>query len=233
MPQRIACNGQLVKHGRKLLEITQEQLAARAALSLRVIAKAEAGGTLDGETFEAIATAFREAGFAVMASDLASDPIALARKFIANYARYHADCVAKSLDFISPEVVALVDGDPATNPIAGEYRGVAAFDGLWRKFFSLFIRDGGTLPQSPGVADGRDVILWGHEHLRVPDVPPQPPGFVMVKMTFEHGQMVRFEDYYEASGMMRSLQEWALKFPDAPWTRLLQKSTPGAADFPA
>lgn len=221
MPQRSVCNGQLVKHGRRLLGITQEQLAARSGLSLRVVAKAEASGTLDHDTVEALAAAFCEAGFAVMAADLTSDPLTLARQFLANYAKYQADVVPKSLDMLSPNIVALVDGDPATNPIAGTYRGLAEFDGLWRKFFGLFLRDGGTLPDSPGMVAGRDVVMWGHENIRVPDVPPQPGGFVMVKMTFDQGLIVRFEDYYESTGMMRALEDWAEEFPDSDWTRLL------------
>ena len=221
MPQRAAANGQLIKHFRKLLRITQEELAAQSDLSIRVIAKAEAGGTLDHETLEAIAAAFCEQGYAVMLADLAADPGALAMRFLRNYAHYHAECVTHSRHIISPDIVAFIDGDPATNPIAGYYHGIEEFDQLWRKFFTLFIRDGGTIPDATPIVVGNDVIAWGHEHIRIPEVPPQPPGFVMVKMTFANGLMVRFEDYYESTGMVRALKEWAEEYPDAEWNKLI------------
>ena len=228
MPQRAAANGQLIKHFRKLLGSTQEELAAQSDLSIRVIAKAEAGGTLDHATLEAISAAFREQGHAVMLADLAADPAALAMKFIRNYAHFHADCVAHSRDFLSPEIVAFVDGDPAANPIAGLYHGIDEFDQLWRKFFAIFIRDDGTLPDATPMVVGNDVIVWGHEQIRIPEVPPQPAGFVMVKMTFANGLMVRLEDYYESTGMVRALREWSEEYPEAEWNKLI----PGEAMRP-
>ncbi len=54
------------------------------------------------------------------------------------------------------------------------------------------------------------------------EVEPQPPGFVMLRIRFADGLMTHFEDYYEASGMMRALEDWAEEFPNAPWTKYLQ-----------
>src|SRR5262249_35192758 len=134
-----------------------------------------------------------------------------------------AECVPASREFLASDIVAYLDGDPATNPIAGTYRGIDEFEGLWRKFFALFVRDGGTLADAPQIrCQGNEVVAWGHENIRVRDVPPQPPGFVMLRMQFERGLMVRFEDYYESSGMMRALEQWSTEFPDAEWVQMMK-----------
>jgi hypothetical protein len=44
----------------------------------------------------------------------------------------------------------------------------------------------------------------------------------MLRIRYAGGLMTHFEDYYEASGMMRALQQWSKEFPDAPWVATLQ-----------
>jgi transcriptional regulator with XRE-family HTH domain len=224
----VHCNGRIIKHYREKCRCSQIELAERAGFGRRVIAKAEAGGPVERATIEAIAQAFTEAGHDVSAADLQADPEALTRRFLRNYIRYEVDCVQKSLDIVSPDIVAVIDGDPATNPIAGEYRGLAAFEEFWRKFFQLFVRDGGTLDDPQILAVGNDVIAWGKEYIRVREVPPQPAGFVMVRARFKDGLMVRFEDYYDEAGMMRVLRSWAEDYPAADWTEMLPKTTRAA-----
>jgi transcriptional regulator with XRE-family HTH domain len=221
-------NAQLLKFLRKQLGWTQEELGARAELSARVIAKAEAGQTVSRRTIDSLANAFAVAGEAVTIADLIADPESLTRQFLKSYARHEADCVQVSRHFISSDIIAFVDGDPATNPIAGTYRGIDAFDSMFRKFFAIFIRDGGTLADNPEIRSiGNEVVAWGHEFIRVPEVEPQPPGFVMLRIRYSGGMMTHFEDYYEASGMMRALRQWSKEFPDAPWVATLQSQAEG------
>lgn len=216
-------NAELLKLLRRELEWTQETLAHRADLSVRVIAKAEKGEAVSAATVKALAEAFRSAGKSVEPADFTVNPAKLARCFLKNYARYQADCVQHSLDIIAPEIVAYVDGDPAVNPIAGTYHGLEAFDGLWRKFFSIFDRAGGTLGDDPSIqCVGNEVLAWGHEDIHLIGVPSKWPGFVMTKFQFAGGKIVRFEDYYDATGMMFSLNHYAERFPDAPWAKILR-----------
>jgi transcriptional regulator with XRE-family HTH domain len=223
MESESGVNAQLLKFLRKQLGWTQEELGARAELSARVIAKAESGQSVSRRTVDALADAFSEAGESISSADLIADPESLTRQFLKNYALHQAEVVPASCHFLSPDVVAFVDGDPATNPIAGTYLGVDAFDALWRKFFAIFVRDGGTLAEKPEIRSiGNEVVVWGHEHIRVPEVEPQPPGFVMLRIRYSGGMMTHFENYYEASGMMRALAEWSKEFPDAPWVATLQ-----------
>lgn len=216
-------NAQLVKFLRKELGWTQEELGARAELSARVIAKAEAGQSISRRTIDALVAAFVAGGKSVTTADLIADPESLTRQFLKNYAEHEANCVEASRHLISPDILVYVDGDPASNPIAGTYRGIEAFDGMFRKFFSIFVRDGGTLSENPQIRTiGNEVVAWGHEFIRVAEVEPQPPGFVMLRIRFADGLMTHFEDYYEASGMMRALRQWSREFPDAPWVATLQ-----------
>lgn len=213
-------NAQLLKALRKELGWTQEELAARADLSVRVVAKAEAGQVVSAKTRRALVAALKRSGKEVGEADLTCNPERLVRAFIQNYVEHQAECVTKSREMISPDIVAFVDGDPSTNPIAGTYRGIDEFDGFWRKFFAIFVRDGGTLGEESQLrCIGNEVFVWGHEHIRVPEAAPQPAGFVMLRIRVEGGKMVYFEDRYEANGMMRQLDEWSREFPAAEWLR--------------
>lgn len=213
-------NAPLLKALRKELGWTQEELASRADLSVRVIAKAEAGQVVSTKTRRALVAALQKSGKQVDEADLACNPEQLVRTFIKSYVEHQAECVAVSREMIAPDIVAFVDGDPATNPIAGTYRGINEFESFWRKFFAIFVRDGGTLGEGSQLrCIGNEVFVWGHEHIRVPEAAPQPAGFVMLRIRVEGGKMVYFEDRYEANGMMRQLDEWSREFPDAEWLR--------------
>ncbi len=198
-------------------------MATQSDLSVRVIAKAEAGGPISKRTAEKLASTFREAGALVTVADLLANPATLARQFLANYVQYQGDCVQHSLDILSPDIVAYVEGDPATNPIAGEYRGLDEFDRFFKTFFGIFVRDGGMLDDPPMIANRNDVIVWGREYVRIPEAPPQKGGFVMLRMRFERGKMVRFDDHYEVSGMMLTLKKWAHEYPNGAWLQLVEQ----------
>lgn len=213
-------NARLLKSLRKELGWTQEDLAERCPLSTRVIAKAEANRRVSAQTVEILVRTLQAAGKAVSFGDFTCDSLSLARKLLRNYAAHGAEFVQRSRELISRDVVVYMDGDPITNPLAGTYRGVDEFDAHMRKFFAIFLRDGGTLgdPSQIKLVE-HEVFAWGHEYLRVPEAPPQLPSFVLLRMHFENGLLVRFEDYYEASGMMARIESWAKLYPNADWIK--------------
>lgn len=213
-------NARLLKSLRRELGWTQDDLAARSNLSTRVIAKAEASKGVAANTVELLVQTMQAAGKVVSCGDFLRDPSMIARKLLQNYAEHGAEFVARSREFISPKVDVYMDGEPITNPLAGNYHGIHEFDALFRKFFSIFVRDGGTLGDlSQMKFIDQEVFAWGHEYMRVPEAPPQLPCFVMLRMHFKGGLLVRFEDYYEASGMMARIEDWAKIYPDAAWIK--------------
>lgn len=230
----VPCNGQYLKRLRESRGWTQAKLAALSGFARRTIVKAEAGQSIDAHTLEVLAQTLCEGGAKVSATDLSSDPASLVRRFLKNYATHQADCVQHCLDIISPDIVAVVDGDPVANPIAGTYRGIEEFDGFWRKFFAMFARAGGTLGETPNVLClGREVIVWGHEYIHLPEVAPEMAGFVMLRILFENGKMIRFEDYYESTGMMNRIHQHLDQFPDAAWARIVREhASKNSADSP-
>lgn len=200
----VSCNGQLLKQCRGFCGWTQAELAMRSGLSRKLIAKAEGRNSIDPQAIEILAHTLRKGGAAVTIADLSTDPVSLVRRFLKTYATHHADCVQHCLDFISPDIVAFVDGDSATNPIAGEYRGIDEFDGMFRKLFSIFVRStfvrsGGTLGEYPKTkCIGKEVLAWGNEYIYVRggSMPAKFPWFVLLRIWFEDGKMIRFEVYY-------------------------------------
>lgn len=232
IPHTHSLNVQYVKDLRNRLGWTQDELALASDLSVRLIAKAEAGEEVSLKSIRAITTAFRSAGYALDESDLATNPEVLARRLLHNYATYHGNYVDHCLDFLSPEIVAFVDGDPATNPIAGTYRGIDEFRAVWKKYFSIFVRVGGSLGDSPEIrVIGNEVFAWGHECIRVPEAPPGPPGFVSLRLRFKKGLLTYFEDRYEHFGMMYRLKAWAEEFPEAPWLQHLNLESLSSGRF--
>lgn len=224
-------NAQFLKSLRKELAWTQTDLAINAGLSVRVVAKAEAGEPVSQGTVRALVEAFQHAGKQLAAGDLVSSPEMLVRQFLHNYARYRADCVEHSRHFISPDIVALVDGDPSSNPLAGEYRGIEAFASFFRKFFTIFVHDGGTLSDAPEIrCVGNEAFAWGHEAIRVPQAEPQSGSFVMLRMRFDGGVMTYFEKRYEAGHVMLQLDEWVCRFPDAAWVKQVSHSDLSSKD---
>lgn len=227
-PRSIRCNGEVLRYFREACGWAQIELAARSGLSRRVIVKAESGKFLDKQTLDMLVQTLQEAGARVSVDDLSSDPVSLACRFLKNYAAYRADCVQHCLNILSPDIVAVVDGDPTVNPIAGTYCGVAQFDGLWKKFFSIFDRAGGTLGESPEIeCRGTEVMAWGHERIHIRGVPPTESGLVLVRFEFRDGKIIRFEDHYEVTGMMYALYHYADKFPDAEWAKVLRAKSFG------
>jgi transcriptional regulator with XRE-family HTH domain len=218
MSRNTRINSRFLKALRTELGWTQTDLARHAKVSVRVVAKGEAGDPISAKSVSALAEAFVNAGKHVTRADFITSLEDIVREFLKNYTVYQADCVEKSRHLISPRIIAIIDGDPATNPIAGEYQGIDEFAGFFKKLFAIFVRDGGTLDVSPEIrVFGNEVFVWGHEAVRVPQADPQPAGFVMLRMHFEEGLMTYFENRYESNGMMLQLDKWSQKFPDAEW----------------
>lgn len=199
-PTRRSCsvNGELVRYFRQQRRWTQEDLAAQSGYSLRLVAKAEAGGALHPDTIEVLAATLDAPQSTVAPEDLICDPLALAQQFVLNYAHYESEMIAASEAFLAPHLSAWIDGDPNQIPFAGEYQSIDEVDRFFHTFFRLFERPDKTLFASPPMlCQGNHVVAWGHEQLAPRGGSPfAVPGLVTLHMSFERGRLVRFEDYY-------------------------------------
>src|SRR6476646_3797432 len=134
------CNGPLLRHFREKRGWTQDELATRAGYSKRVIAKAEAGGSLHQDTVDVLASALSTDGECVYPEDLLASPKALARRFVETYRRFEHELAIRYRDFLSDHLVCIVGSEDPSVPLAGTYQGPDGFDRYCRKFFEIFER---------------------------------------------------------------------------------------------
>lgn len=204
----IACRGEAIKRLRSKAGWTQEDLAGRAGLSVRVVAKAELDGSLSPETIEKLADALSRGDRLVAPEELTTDPKRLALEFWQAYAQHEAEVVQVCRSFIAPDVHATVAGHPETNPIAGDYHGVDEFDFFFRKFFHYFYRPKPDTFSSPDIRlDGESVIVWDYELIQLRGLPPaypevdDPGAPITITMQFTAGKLTRFVDDYPVASL--------------------------------
>jgi transcriptional regulator with XRE-family HTH domain len=130
----------MLRHFREKRGWTQDELAARAGYSKRVVAKAEAGGSLDPTTVEVLAEALSTADSPVYPEDLLASPKALAARFVETYREYEHELAARCRDFLADDMVCNVGGDDRSVPLVGTYEGPDGLDCYVRKFFEIFQR---------------------------------------------------------------------------------------------
>jgi transcriptional regulator with XRE-family HTH domain len=213
-------NSQLLKSIRKDLDWTQLELAERTKLSVRVIAKAEAGKGVADRTIRTIVETLRATGKEVTCDDFLCDPRTKVQKFLHNCNIHKTNAVSKSRELLSRNVLVYMDGNPLNNPLAGTYQGLEEFEALLQTYYEIFVRDGGTLGDLTQMRlIGQEVIAWGHEYIRVPEAPPSAPSFTMLRVLFKDGVIDRIESYYETSGLMCRIETWAKLYPQASWLK--------------
>ncbi len=203
-------NGRLLRERRRRRRWTQEELAARSGYSVRLIAKAEAGGSLHPDTIEILAATLDTPDHRLTPEDLIHDPLALARRFIRAYARHERDTVAACRSLLSPRVTAWVDGDPRQIPFAGRYESIDGLDRFFHTFFGLFYRPDKAMFAAPAMlSQGNRVVAWGHERVAFHGTPPLPRGgLVTIHMVFERGRLAQLQGFYNTASVLEYFQKW-------------------------
>ncbi len=85
-------NGELVAFYRNQKNWTQETLSGESGLSVRVISKAEKGGSLEWNTISSLANALSSPTQKVHPDDLITDPRALAAKVFSQLCQVRRKC---------------------------------------------------------------------------------------------------------------------------------------------
>ncbi|MCA9167105.1 MAG: helix-turn-helix domain-containing protein [Planctomycetales bacterium] len=199
------CNGDLLRSRRFQREWTQEQLAAAADLSVRLIAKAESNGRLRFDTLALLASVLSTSEKPLYAEDLISDPKALALEFIDNLREHQGDVVSHCRHFLDEDIVFFMPGDPSILPFAGRHVGIEAMDRACRIFFeTLEVPDLSRWVTEFVVCDDNQVIAaqWIPAQLRglaEKGIDATKAELVVYRMVFQRGKIVHFDDQYSAN----------------------------------
>lgn len=196
------CNGDLLKRRRQQRHWSQEDLADITKFSVRVIAKAEAGGSLHPDTLERLAAALSEPAAPLFPEDLIVNPKQLALEFLNQLVTHRAQVVSKCQHLLAENVQFFMPGNPDILPFAGLHVGLDAMNRACGKFFETLEIPNPVLWKTEfAVCEGNEVVTgqWilaqlrglGDQGLMV-----GRPNLVVNRMIFERGKMVSFADYY-------------------------------------
>lgn len=204
----IRCNGEQLKYFRNRRQLTQEELTEAAGLSVRVLAKAEAGGTLHADTIELLAEALSDQRSMVFPEDLICDPRALTLQFIRSYAFQERQLVANCQGILADDVNAIMAGDPTEIPFSGRFEGIDAVDQLWGAFFKTVRRPDKMLATRPQflAVEGNQVLSVWREIADLPGTPSIGPQTLFTLFQFERGKIVHFETHFDTLLAARQLQ---------------------------
>lgn len=223
--QPVFFNAPLLKEVRQKLGWTQRELAKHSNLSVRVIAKAEAGGSVGIRTLKILEQTLNDVGEKITVEDLRRNPCLTVATFLSNYSKYGKRSVAASSEILAQQINVSMDGDCLLNPLSGTYKGRDEFEALLYKFFDIFVRDSGTLGDPTQIRlAGREVIAWGHEFVRVPESPPSLPTFMMLRFEMRRGLITQIHWYYDAAGLMSRLEAWSKLYPHAAWINCFDRN---------
>ncbi len=110
----------------------------------------------------------------------------------------------KSRDIISENISGYVAGDPNLIPFAGPFTDIRGFERFFKEFFKLLHRPDKTTFSAPIlIVEGMNVVAIDKERVDMPGIAVDSIVDVMIRMRFERGKMVLFEDVFDtASGSM-------------------------------
>ena len=200
----VQCNGEALRRHRARRGWTQPELASLAGFTTRLVAKAEACGTVSPDTLEVLADALSTAQHPVFPEDLAYCPKAVVRHIIESFAQYERQCVAHCQQFLADNLRVVAPGDPELFPFAGIHDTIDGFDEFWGKYFAVMERhDKLHIAKTMRlVAEDNLVVALVEEHASHKSTqeaawrcPKTPLTFVF---TFQRGKVVSFEDHFDA-----------------------------------
>ncbi len=202
-----ACNSDLLVFLRERKGLTQNELSQAAGYSERLISKAEAGQPISTATVADLAEALSSENEPVYPEDLITDPVSLAKEYMAALHTKGNGIVEAIQRFLDDEMILRITGDPKHFPFAGEHCGIEAV----RRAFDLFF----SILEAPAnhdhaadyryVGQGNEVILWGKSWIHPIGQPMERPIPIAHRFVFERGKLVLLEDVYDTLAGSESL----------------------------
>jgi hypothetical protein len=161
--------------------------------------KAEAGQAVSAAAIDDLAGALSSTEHPIFPEDLISDPVALAKKYIAAHYIHQKEIVPNIRHFLDEDVVHRMDGDPSVIPFAGTCRGIDELDRTFRTFFSI-IEAPPNIDYEPCyqfIGQGNDVVVLGESWLQPIGRPMKAPMKLTHHIKFRRGKIVYIEVRYD------------------------------------
>lgn len=210
------CNVDLLTFLRKRKGWTQAELAQHSGYSKRLICKAESGGQISAQAIDDLAESLSTAEDRIYPEGLISDPVALAKEYIAAEYACQEKVVDAMRHFLDDEIVIRLAGDPAKFPFAGEHRGIAGVERLFEAFFSVLEAPVGhdPTPWYQFLGQGNEVVVWGKTWIHPIGKPMKEPLDLVHRMKFRRGKLIEVDVVFDSLEGSRRLQGGELIGPE-------------------
>ncbi len=190
------CRGKYLQFLREQRGWTQEDFAAKAGYSPRLIRKAESGGGISPATIEDLAETLSRPEDPTFPEDLISDPVAAAKLMFASYDQYEREMLPYCSHLMAEDIVFWCAGDPTEMPFAGSYHGLAGVQAFLDDFFGVFTRPA-PRPFCPALSlAGNEVVARYREDTEMNGV-IGPPIWIVNISKFQRGKIIRIENYFD------------------------------------
>jgi transcriptional regulator with XRE-family HTH domain len=199
------CNGDLLRQRRRQRGWTQEELAEVTKFSVRLIAKAEAGGNVHPDTAEVLASTLSTPEIPLFPEDLVTHPKELALEFVQLLKTHQSEVVSQSRHILADDVRLVMPGNPEVLPFAGDYVGIDEVDRACRLFFeTLECVDLDSSEVDFAVCEGQEVLVGYRmtgqiRGLTAKGIHSAIPMLVINRMRFSRGRICLIHDYFQES----------------------------------
>jgi transcriptional regulator with XRE-family HTH domain len=201
------CNGSLIVHYRDLLNLTQLQLAVKAAVSERVVRKAEAGESLRRSSLDALASALSSRTLQLKAVDLICDPLAVAQALKRTYTEYGSEVIRRCAHILSPDIVIAIHTDAQNIAFGGEFHGLDGMEKIIRDGTSQFHDK--IVNSERWSVDGNRVMAFCQEVFILKGLQDAPPleTWILHEYTVDGGRLRRIDSYIDSLAWVRYLEQ--------------------------
>lgn len=195
------CHGEKIASLRTKIGWTQEELAAKAGYSDRLIRKAEAGQSVSAATLTVLAQTFQLHGLQVTAADLEMESVAIARRFIECMYTEKANIIDALSSYIAEDFVVHFAGDMNVFPFAGTHLGKDAARRAFQAFYSVIQppEDMSEMDDMKFLATEQGALVWGNTWSHPIGMPMEEPIQLAIRMDFKDGLMVLFDDRFDTA----------------------------------
>lgn len=191
---------------RRKLGWTQEELAANAGYTARLVRKAEGSGNLHPDTIEVLAETLSTDQLVVNPEDLIVCPVNVISQYVGDYRGRERQMVADFQTHLDPLLDCFIAGDPEQIPFAGTWHAADGYDQFWGRYFELFSRPDKAIYQPQIICEGNKGVAIGHEAVFVKELAVQTSSWVVINFEFCRGRVSRIEHYFDTQDTARRLR---------------------------